>query len=113
MVSNYFSFWFVIKSQISRLPEQHRLHVIKFIFKKMSHLLGTSSKRRNDEIKRLNQAYLTLLPVKLTIQKCLKYMAQTEPYRMLKNWSYEMSAKSLDEDNTDQPDFTDVIKKYM
>ena len=40
-------------------------------------------------------------------------MAQTEPYRMLKNWSYELSANALDEDHTartaaDHPDFTDV-----
>ena len=72
---------------------------------------GTAAKRRKDEVNRLNEAYGTLLPVKQTINKCLKSLAQTEPYRMLKNWTYELSANALEEDNTattDYPDFTDV-----
>lgn len=58
-------------------------------------------KRRNDEIKRLNELYIDIIPVKNTLQKCLKYLCQTEPYRMLKNWSYEMQADPLDD--SEQP----------
>ena len=60
---------------------------------------GTPAKRRNAEVKRLNGIYEDIWPSKKTIQKCLKHMAQTEPYRMLKDWSYEISADPIDEDN--------------
>ena len=33
--------------------------------------------------------------MKQTLQKCIKYMCQTEPYRMLKDWSYEMTTDPL------------------
>lgn len=77
----------------------------------MSHITGTAGKRIDDEIQRLNEAYMNLLPAKQTISKCLKYLSETEPYRMLKDWSYQLSASALHEDNnahTDQPEFTDV-----
>ena len=41
-------------------------------------------------------------------------MAQSEPYRMLKDWSYEKSADPVDDEENnatnpgDQPEFTDV-----
>ena len=69
--------------------------------------IGTSVKRRNDEIKRLNDLYVDIVRVKHTLQKCLKYMCQTEPYRMLKNWSYEMEAFEIDEP-ADSPQATEV-----
>lgn len=59
------------------------------------YLIGTTAKRRNAEIKRLNDLYLEILPVKQTLQKCLKYMCQTEPNRMLRDWTYEMIAEPL------------------
>ena len=66
-------------------------------------------KRRNDEIKRLNEVYGDVIPLKHTLPKCLKYLCQNEPYRMLKNWSYEIEADPLAIDkNTSPPEFTDV-----
>ena len=63
-------------------------------------------------MKRLNRLYGDVLTVKLTLQKSLKYLAQTESYRMLKDWSYEVSEDVIpDDDNAgaaEQPDFTDV-----
>lgn len=37
-------------------------------------------------------------------------MCQTEPYRMLNDWTYEMSADPISSETTalSQPDFTDV-----
>ena len=70
--------------------------------------LGTTGKRRNAEIKRLNELYVDILPDKKTIQKCLKYMCQTEPYKMLRDWSYEMIADPLTSDHGSNADFTEV-----
>ena len=71
--------------------------------------LGTTARRRNDEVKRLNDLYVQSVPLKHTLQKCLKYLAQTEPYRMLKDWTYDMSTDPIEEDATSgPPDFTDV-----
>ena len=50
------------------------------------------------------------------MQKTLKYMCQTEHYRTLSNWSYEINPEPLGEENGNA-DYTDVIihclKKYF
>lgn len=75
-----------------------------------SNSLGTTVRRRTEEIQRLNEQYLEIVPVKLTLQKCIKYMCVNEPYRMLKGWSYEMEAQPLDNDQpaAATPELTDV-----
>lgn len=55
-------------------------------------------KRRNSEINRLNEIYRDIVPIKITLSKCLKYLCQKEPYRMLKDWSYEMNSDPLQYD---------------
>ena len=77
--------------------------------------LGTSAKRRNQAVKRLNELYCELIPVKQSLQKCLKYMCQTQPYRMLRDWTYGIRTDPLpSEENASQPEFTDVIiYKYI
>lgn len=45
---------------------------------------GVVSKRRNDKITRLNERYIDSLGIKNTIQRCFKYLCQSEPYRMYK-----------------------------
>ena len=66
-------------------------------------------KRRNSEIKRLNDLYVNSIPVHNTLSKCLKYLCQTEPYRMLCDWSFEMNGDPLDDEgSTAAPDITDV-----
>lgn len=75
--------------------------------------LGISAKRRKDEVNRLNEVYVDMIPEKPTIQKCLKYLCQTEPYRMLRDWSYQMKAGPLpSETAADPPDYTDVSFTY-
>lgn len=69
---------------------------------------GTTSKRRNKEVERLNELYLDILPLQRSVQKCLKYMCQTEPYRMLRDWSYEMLAEPLRNDPGPSSDFVEV-----
>ena len=71
--------------------------------------IGISNKRMNDELLRLNQVYVEMLPIRHTIQKCLKQLCETEPYRMLKEWTYEMHSEPLPEDKSSpHPDYTDV-----
>ena len=71
---------------------------------------GTTPKRRNAEIKRLNDVYNEIIPLKNTLTKCIKYLCQTEPYRMLKNWSYEIHADPLESDEPPgTPDFLEVL----
>lgn len=67
-------------------------------------------RRRNEEIRRLNEVYRDILPVKETLQRCLKYLCQSEPYRMLKNWSYEEHADPIEseDDQSGTPEFNDV-----
>lgn len=71
---------------------------------------GTTAKRRSTEIKRLNARYVDTIPMKHTIQKCLKYLCENEPYRMLSDWSYEMEAEPLpsDQGTSTIPELTDV-----
>ena len=45
--------------------------------------------------------------MKQTLQKCLKYLCQEEPYRMLRDWTYEMEMEALHE-QASQPEFTDA-----
>ena len=76
--------------------------------------IGTSSKRRNEEIALLNKVYGELVPVKRTLNKCLKYLCQNKPYRMLSDWTYEMSAEPLPGDEpASVPEFTDVGVFYF
>lgn len=70
-------------------------------------------KRRNSEIKRLNGVYGEVVPVHQTLSKCLKYLCQTQPYRMLADWSFEMNGDPLDDGSTAGPDFTDVRFIYL
>ena len=70
---------------------------------------GISSKRIKEELKRLNEAYTDCIPENETIQKCLKHLSQREPYRMLRDWSYSLSARPLpSETAADPPEFTDA-----
>ena len=70
---------------------------------------GISAKQRNDEIAQLNATYVQMLPLRPSLQKCLKYICQTTPYRMLKEWTYEIEAEPFSEDQgTGPPDYTDV-----
>lgn len=86
-----------------------RILIILFYF------LGTTSKRRNQEIDRLNNLCQDILPMKSSLQKCYKYMCQTEPYRMLRGWSYDMIADKIpnEEQSTEQPEFTDVCYQSL
>lgn len=70
-------------------------YIYKYIF---LNLLGTTNKRRNDEVTRLNGLYNEILPVKKSIQKCLKNLCQKVPYRMLKDWTYETNANPFESD---------------
>ena len=76
-------------------------------------LSGTSTRRRNEAISRLNSLYLEILPTKKTIQKCLKFLCEKESYRMLKDWSYDNSSDPLQSesevDNTDLDNATNEI----
>lgn len=80
-----------------------------------SFLLGCTSKRRTDKVSRLNALYANILPIRRSIQKCLKYLCQTDPYRMLKDWTYEMATDPIqsggEENNTDVSFF--IIKIDM
>lgn len=78
-------------------------------------MTGTTSKRRNEEIKRLNNLYLDVVREKQTLQKSIKHLAQTESYRMLKDWTYDVSAAPIEgiQGSTGQPDFTDVCGKMI
>ena len=81
-------------------------------------LLGTSSKRRTEEVKRLNELYSNILPDQETLQKCLKYLAETESYRMLKDWTYDLSNNPIEGEKQTStaerpPDFTDVRCKHI
>ena len=71
----------------------------------------TTVVRRNEEIKRLNDLYVDIVPVKMTLQKCIKYFCQTEPYRMLKDWSYDMEADPLtaSDEPAPTPEMTEVL----
>ena len=69
--------------------------------------IGTSLKRRTDEVTRLNKLYADIVPVKHTLHKCLKFLCQKEPYRMLRDWSYDMSTDPLPS-QASHPEFTDV-----
>lgn len=70
---------------------------------------GTSVRQRNAEIKKLNALYSDVIPVKHTLPKCLKYICQSKPYRMLKDWTYELEAERLDNSGSaDTPELTDV-----
>ena len=70
---------------------------------------GTTLKRRNAEIRKLNDLYVEIVPKKLTLQKYLKHLCHTKPYRMLCDWSYENEpAQVQDDEQKDAPDFTDV-----
>ena len=42
--------------------------------------------------------YVKMLPVKQSFQKCLKYICQTKPYRMLKEWTYEIESEPFTEE---------------
>ena len=52
----------------------------------------------NDEIAVLNALYVKMLPIRHTLQKCLKCLCETKPYRMLKEWSYEIEPDLLQEE---------------
>ena len=81
--------------------------------KKKYFIVGIPLKRRSEEIVRLNDVYQNMVGVKHTLEKCVKYLVQTEPYRMLREWSYEISASPLGED-VEPDDFTDVrIYKFI
>ena len=64
--------------------------IIILIIANYIYFIGTNSKRRSQEVKRLNEFYANIVHIKETIQKCLKFLCQNEPYRMLKDWTYEM-----------------------
>ena len=70
--------------------------------------LGTPAKRRKDEIRRLNELYVEIIPTQKTIQKCLKYLCDTQTYRMLRDWSYEDPTDPLPSNiPSGPPEFTD------
>ena len=69
-------------------------------------LLGTTSKRRNEEIARLNKMYVDLVPEKQTIQKCFKHLCQSNAYRVLRDWCYGNESDPLQ--TSSHPEFTDV-----
>ena len=60
--------------------------------------IGTTYKRRIDEVNRLNALYIDLLPEKKSIQKCYKYICEKEHYRMLKDWPYEQDLENIASD---------------
>ena len=53
---------------------------------------------------RLNKLYGEILPKQKSIQKCLRHLCQTEPYRMLREWSYEMNCDPLSDLEGDPTD---------
>ena len=69
--------------------------------------LGTTQRRRDEEIQRLNSIYSDVVILKSSIHKCLKYLCQTEPYRMLKDWTYEIHADPI-EGESNIPDIAEV-----
>lgn len=56
-------------------------------------------------MQRLNDLYKNALTSNNSIQKCIKHLCETVPYRMLKDWSYELEADLLpDETQLPPPD---------
>lgn len=74
---------------------------------------GTTTKRRNDAISRLNSLYLDILPAKKTIQKCLKYLCEKESYRMLKDWSYGGNSDPLQSESEDDTELDNVTEEVI
>ena len=75
--------------------------------KLIDYFSGIPLKRRSEQIIRLNDLYQNMVGVKHTLEKCIKFLAQTEPYRMLRDWSYEIAATPL-HDDVDTEEYTDV-----
>ena len=58
-------------------------------------LTGVSSERRNNEIKRLNQAYLETVATKNGLDECLDHMVQTESYRWICKATYSLCPEPI------------------
>ena len=85
------------------------LYFVAFYFFHILHFIkGTSTRRRNDAISRLNSIYLDIIPAKKTIEKCLKYLCDKGSYRMLKDWPYEMNSDPLQSESESENDDTDL-----
>ena len=55
----------------------------------------------------MNKLYEEIVPTRQSIQKCLKQLCQSEPYRMLSEWSYDVNCNPLS-DSEEEQDLTDV-----
>ena len=71
------------------------------------YFLGTTANRRNEEISRLNRFYVESIPVHKTIMSCFKFLCETEHYRMLKDWTYQINSDPLPSE-TPHPESTGV-----
>ena len=73
------------------------------------YFIGITAKRRSQEVQRLNTLYGETIPIRSSINKCLEHLCQNEPYRMLRDWTYDVNMDPLpSEENASQPEFTDV-----
>lgn len=70
----------------------------------------------DEEINRLNELYLHILPKMKTLPKCLTYLCQKESYRMLKDWRYDdetapYTEKEIEIDNITKEVVNKISKK--
>lgn len=70
---------------------------------------GVPRQRRNDEVARLNNKYQGIIAEKKTLKACLKHMIETESYRFLSKWTYEVLPKPL----RGHPDFPNMTEVYV
>ena len=58
-------------------------------------IIGVSSERRNNEIKRLNQAYLEVVSSKEGLKESLDFMVATESYRWICKATYSLNPQPI------------------